>query len=192
MPADTIMKKFVLALSAAAAFSAFPSHVLAAPSADPQAAAAVNAMFDAMEMRKNMTAMYAEMQKAMPAMLRQQAVAMIEADPKLTPEQKKEAAAKAEQMLPGVAQAIGRIFNDPALIDEMLTEMVPLYTNNYTVEEIRQLAAFYKSPLGRKMMTLTPRLSAEGMAIGQRIMNPRLGKLMQDVMQQVQQEAQKP
>lgn len=177
------MKKFVLALTAAASFAAFPSFALAA---DAQATAAVKTMFDAMEMRKNMNAMYAEMQKAMPAMMRQQVLAMIQADPQLNAEQKKEAIAKAEQMLPGVAQAVNKIFNDPALIDEMINEMVPLYANNYTVDEIKQLTTFYKSPVGRKMMTLTPRLSAEGMAIGQRIMTPRLGKLMQDVMQEVQ------
>ncbi|MGG7602943.1 DUF2059 domain-containing protein [Massilia sp. BKSP1R2A-1] len=177
------MKKFVLALSAAAALSAFPSFACAA---DTPAAAATRAMFDAMEMRKNMNAMYAEMQKSMPMLLRQQAVAMIEADPKLDAEQKKQAIAKAEQMLPGVAQAMSKIFNDQTLIDEMINEMVPLYANNYTVEEIKQLTAFYKSPVGRKMMTLTPKLAAEGMAIGQRIMNPRLGKLMQDVMQELQ------
>ncbi len=177
------MKKFILALSTAAALSAFPSFALAA---DTPAVAATKAMFDAMEMRKNMNAMYAEMQKSMPMMLRQQAVAMIEADPKLNAEQKKEAIAKAEQMLPGVAQAINKIFNDQTLIDEMINEMVPLYASNYTVEEIKQMTAFYKSPVGRKMMTLTPRLAAEGMAIGQRVMNPRLGKLMQDVMQELQ------
>lgn len=177
------MKKFLLALSTAAALSAFPSFVMAA---DTPAVAATKAMFDAMEMRKNMNAMYAEMQKSMPMLLRQQAVAMIEADPKLDAEQKKAAIAKAEQMLPGVAQAIGKIFSDQALIDEMINEMVPLYTNNYTVEEIKQLTTFYKSPVGRKMMSLTPKLSAEGMAIGQRIMNPRLGQLMQDVMQELQ------
>ena len=177
------MKKFLLALSTAATLSAFPSFALAA---DTPAVAATKAMFDAMEIRKNMNAMYAEMQKSMPTLLRQQAVAMIEADPKLDAEQKKQAIAKAEQTLPGVAQAMSKIFNDQTLIDQMIDEMVPLYTSNYTVEEIRQLTAFYKSPVGRKMMALTPKLAAEGMAIGQRIMNPRLGKLMQDAMQELQ------
>ncbi|SFD48890.1 DUF2059 domain-containing protein [Massilia yuzhufengensis] len=180
------MKKFVVALTAAAAFAVLPSFALAAPAADPQATAAVKAMLDAMEMRKNMLAMYAEMQKAMPSIMRQQMVGLIQADPKLNAEQKKEAIAKAEKALPQVAQTVGKIFNDPALIDEMITEMVPLYTNNYTVDEIKQLTAFYKSPIGRKMMALSPKLSAEGMAIGQRVVTPRLGKLMQDLMQDVQ------
>jgi hypothetical protein len=182
----TSMKKFVLALSSAAAFAALPSFALAAPAADPQATAAVNAMFDAMEMRKNMVAMYAQMQVAMPAMLRHQAVGVIQADPKRTPEQKQEAIAKAEKLAPGVAQELGKILNDPTLIDEMIKEMVPLYADNYTVAEIRQLTAFYQSPVGRKSMALTPRLSAEGMAIGQRIVMPRLAKLRQDMLQGVE------
>jgi hypothetical protein len=180
------MKKFVLALSTAAALAAFPSFALAAPAADPQATAAVNAMFEAMEMRKNMVAMYAGMQQAMPAMLRQQIVGMIQADPKRTPEQKQEAIAKADKMVPVVAQELGKIVNDPTLIDEMMKEMVPLYADNYTVDEIKQLTAFYQSPIGRKSMALAPKLNAEGMALGQRVVLPRLAKLRQHMLQSVQ------
>jgi hypothetical protein len=180
------MKKFVLALTAAATFAAFPSFALAAPGSDPQTTAAVNAMFDAMEIRKNMTAMNAEMQQAMPAMMRQQLAGMIQADTKLSPEKKKEAMAKVEQLLPRVTQSIGKIFSDPTLVDEMITEMVPLYANNYTIDEIKQLTAFYQTPVGRKMMALAPKLSAEGMAIGQRITMPRLGKLMNDAAHELQ------
>lgn len=180
------MKKFVLSLALAAAFAAAPAFAQTAPNANPQATAAVKSMLDAMEIRKNMVVMYAEMQKTLPAMLRQQTAAMIEADPRLDAAQKKQALATFETKLPGVARAISQIFNDPAIIDEMINEMVPLYANNYTVAEIQTLTAFYQSPVGRKMMTLMPKLSAESMAIGQRILNPRIGKLMQDVMQEVQ------
>jgi hypothetical protein len=177
------MKKFFLTLSAAAAFAATPSFAFAA---DAQSTAAVKAMFDAMEMRKTLSASYVEMEKTLPAMMRQQITAMIDADPQLNAQQKQENKAKLEQNLPGIAAAIARTFKDPALIDEMMAEMTPLYANNYTVDEIRQLTAFYKTPVGRKMMTLTPKLSAESMAVGQRIMMPRLGKMMQDLMQELQ------
>lgn len=185
-PATTTMKKFVLALTAAAAFAALPSFALAAPGADPQTAAAVKAMFDAMEIRKNMNAMYAGMQQALPALMRQQLAGMLEADARLSPEKKKQAMARAEQMLPHMVQSLGKIFSDPSLVDEMIDEMVPLYASNYTVEEIRQLTAFYQTPLGRKMLALTPKLGAEGMAIGQRLMMPRVSKLMSEMAQDVQ------
>jgi len=180
------MKKFVLALSAVAAFAAFPSLALAAPGVDPQATAAVKAMFDAMEMRKNMTQMNAQMQQTMPAMMRQQMTAAIQADPKMSPEKKSEALAKLEKELPGMSQTLGKVFSDPALVDEMIDAMVPLYAENYTVAEIKQLTAFYQSPVGRKMMALTPRLTSEGMMAGQRIMMPRIGKVMQDMAKEVQ------
>jgi hypothetical protein len=180
------MKKFVLALSAAATFAAFPSFALAAPGTDPHTTAAVQTMLDAMDVRKNMAAMYAEMQKAMPGIMRQQIAGAIQADPKLTAEQKKEALAKFEQKLPGMAQSMGKVFNDPALINTLIDEMVPLYASNYTVEEIKELTAFYRSPIGRKMMNLTPKLATESMAIAQRVMMPRVGKLMQDMAQEAQ------
>ena len=180
------MKKFVLSLALAASFTAAPAFAQSAPAANPQAVAATKAMLDAMEIRKNMVGMYAEMQKTLPAMMRQQLVAMIQADPSLNAAQKKEAVEKFETKLPGLTQAIGKIFSDPSLIDEMINEMVPLYANNYTVDEIKQLTAFYQSPVGRKMSALMPKLAGESMVIGQRVMNPRIGKLMQDVMQEVQ------
>lgn len=179
------MKKFVLALATAAAF-AVPSFASAAPGADPQATAAVKAMFDAIDMHETLSASFAEMQKTMPAMMRQQIAAMIQADPQLNEAQKKEAMARMERLLPGMIGAMAKTFSDPTLIDAMIVEMTPLYTNNYTVDEIRQLTAFYQTPLGRKMMTLTPRLSSESMAVGQRIMMPRIGKMMQDLMQELQ------
>ena len=187
------MKKLFLAFTAAAAFAGLPAFALAAAPAapaaagvDPQATVAVKAMLDAMEVRKAMAATFVEMQKAMPGIIRQQAVGLVQADPSFSPEQKKDAVAKIEKMVPGVAQAVGKIFSDPALMDEMVAEIVPLYARHFTTAEIKQLTAFYATPLGRKMMATMPKLSAESMVISQRIVTPRLGKLMQDVMQDVQ------
>ena len=97
-----------------------------------------------------------------------------------------DAMAKVDKVLPGVAQALNQMFHDPALVDEMLAEMVPLYANNFTAAEIRELTAFYATPLGRKMMTMMPKLSAESMALSQKIVLPRIGNLMQQALQEAQ------
>ncbi|MDN4036710.1 DUF2059 domain-containing protein [Massilia sp. YIM B02443] len=188
------MKKLLAALFVSAAFAGAPSFAMAqatAPAAaatptaavDPQTTAAVKQMLDAMEVRKMMTASFAEMQKALPQMMRAQVGAVINADTSMDAAKKQEALAKVEQILPGAVDAVAKVFRDPALIDEMMAEMVPLYANNYTTAEIKELTRFYGTPLGRKMLALTPRLSAESMAIGQRIVTPRLNNLMQDIMQ---------
>ena len=188
------MKHLLRSLTIVAALAAAPSFAMAqaapAPAAttavSPQASAAVKELLDAMDVRKMMIASFAEMEKALPQMMRAQMTAVINADPGADAEKKKAALAKVEQVLPVASQAINRMFKDPALIDEMMIEIAPLYVKNYTVAELKELTAFYRTPLGRKMMALTPRLSAESMAIGQRIVAPRLNGLMQEVMQSAQ------
>jgi len=181
------MKKILLAVTCAAAFAGAPSFAVAqdaAPSA--QQAAAVKELMDAMDVRKMMTASFTEMEKALPQMMRAQVTAVINADPTASDEKKKEALAKVEQVLPGAADAVNRMFRDPALIDEMMAEIGPLYARNYSVGELKQLSAFYRTPLGQKMLALSPRLAAESMAVGQKIVAPRLNGLMLEVMQNAQ------
>jgi hypothetical protein len=189
------MKHFLRSLTLVAAVAAAPSFavaqtapapVAAAAAVSPQANAAVKELLDAMDVRKMMAASFAEMEKALPQMMRAQMTAVINADPGADAEKKKAALAKVEQVLPVASQAINRMFKDPALIDEMMVEIAPLYAKNYTVAELKELTAFYRTPLGRKMMALSPRLSAESMAIGQRIVAPRLNGMMQEVMQSAQ------
>ena len=189
------MKHFLRSLTLVAAVAAAPSFavaqtapapVAAAAAVSPQANAAVKELLDAMDVRKMMVASFAEMEKALPQMMRAQMTAVINADPGADAEKKKAALAKVEQVLPVASQAINRMFKDPALIDEMMVEIAPLYARNYTVAELKELTAFYRTPLGRKMLALSPRLSAESMAIGQRIVAPRLNGMMQEVMQSTQ------
>ncbi|WP_306391204.1 DUF2059 domain-containing protein [Telluria beijingensis] len=182
------MKKILLAVTCAAAFAGIPSFALAQAPAAPSAqeAAAVKELMDAMDVRKMMTASFTEMEKALPQMMRAQVTAVINADPTASDEKKKAALAKIEQILPGAADAVNRMFRDPALIEEMMAEIGPLYARNYTVDELKQLTAFYRTPLGQKMLALSPRLAAESMAVGQKIVAPRLNGLMLEVMQNAQ------
>ena len=185
------MKHILLSLTVAAMCAGAPPLAAAqtgavASAANPQADAAVKELLDAMDVRKMMTASFTEMEKALPEMMRAQMTAVINADPSADAAKKTASLAKMEQILPGASQAISRLFRDPALIDEMMAEIAPLYVKNYTAAELKELTAFYRTPLGRKMLALSPRLGAESMAIGQRVVAPRLNGLMQDVMQNAQ------
>lgn len=186
------MKRIVAALTCACAFAGVPSFALAqeaapaAAQASAQERAAIEELMDAMDVRQMMMASFTEMEKALPQMMRAQVTAVINADPGASDEKKAAALAKVEQVLPGAAQAINRMFRDPALVDEMMAEIGPLYARHYSVAEIRELAAFYRTALGRKMLALSPRLAAESMAVGQKIVAPRLQGLMLDMMQGAQ------
>lgn len=154
---------------------------LAAPVTDAQTAA-VMAVLDAMDVRKTMAASFDEMERNMPAMMRSQ----IRSNPSMSADQKAEALAKFEKALPVLSQRLHQVLADPALLDEITKEMVPSYASAFTVGELKELAVFYRTPLGRKLIVTTPKLVFEGLAAGQKIMTPRLNKLLQETMQGVQ------
>jgi hypothetical protein len=83
-----------------------------------------------------------------------------------------------EKALPTVTAQTHAMMTDPSLVDEILAEMVPLYAETYTLDEIHQLSAFYASPLGQKMLANMPTLMSRSMEISNRVMMPRVQKMM--------------
>jgi hypothetical protein len=53
--------------------------------------------------------------------------------------------------------------------DAMRPEMIRLYTDTYTEAELKQLAAFYKTPLGQKTLAKTPELMQRTAMIGAKL-----------------------
>ena len=56
------------------------------------------------------------------------------------------------QASPEESQKLRDIFS----IDEVINQLVPVYDKYFTEEELLGLIAFYKSPLGQKLLTVTP------------------------------------
>jgi hypothetical protein len=71
------------------------------------------------------------------------------------------------QLVPGIPDVFWVRFRRKLNIDELLYACIPAYNNYYTHNEIKELIAFYESPLGRKMVEVTPLLTQETMLIGQ-------------------------
>jgi len=49
----------------------------------------------------------------------------------------------------------------------MKERMAALYKANFTLEELKQINAFFSSTVGQKMQKLTPEFAAEGMKVVQ-------------------------
>lgn len=176
------MKKFLAAFATVIALSG-AAPVSAAPAVDPQVSAAVRSMFDAMKYRELMKATFAQMEANLPQNIRAGAAAAVENDPRLDAAAKKARLAELDKALPQVSAAIHTLLSDPGLMEEMLEAMVPLYANTYTLEEVRQMNAFYQSPVGQKMLATTPKLMGESMVLSNQIIGPRINKMMQSLMQ---------
>ena len=48
-------------------------------------------------------------------------------------------------------------------VDEVILRLVPIYDRYYTVDEVKELVTFYKSPTGHKLVESTPQILEETM-----------------------------
>jgi hypothetical protein len=179
------MKKYFVAFLTMVALGGAPAFAQTAPAADPAVTAAVKEMLVAMNYRQVMTTAFGQVGQTMPASMRSTVANMVDRNPKLSAADKEKATAQVEKSIPVAVAAIEKMMTDPTLIDEMIAEMVPLYANTYTLAEIHQLSTFYQSPLGQKMLANMPKLMNDSIAISNKIIGPRIGKVMEQVMQNV-------
>lgn len=52
--------------------------------------------------------------------------------------------------------------------DELVDEIIPVYKKYFTNEEIKQLIAFYQTPVGKKTITIIPQIYQESYEVGKR------------------------
>ncbi len=74
---------------------------------------------------------------------------------------------------PKPVEEIGRIVDQVLLpefkahLGELSDAMVEVWASHYTVDEMHQLADFYRSPLGRRVIEVSPQIAALGFTAGQ-------------------------
>jgi hypothetical protein len=73
-------------------------------------------------------------------------------------------------------------FKRQASPDELMNAILPIYDKHFSHQEIRQLIAFYESPLGRKISTTLPEIQRESVEAG-RAWGERLGDRMHEELQ---------
>lgn len=68
-----------------------------------------------------------------------------------------------------IRAAADRFFDKTLTDPQMSVEMAKVYERNFTEAEIKELLAFYKTPLGRKTLETLPKVMAESSQVGQRL-----------------------
>jgi len=115
--------------------------------------------------------------------IQRQVVAVAQMSPdaeNMTPAQKKLTNQFVNQSMKIVSDSVGWAAIEP--------EYVKLYAATYSEEEIDGILAFYKSPVGQKMLEMTPKLSSGGMDIVQSRMGefqPKIKALQEEYMKQM-------
>lgn len=179
-----IAATLLVSLACAGAYGQTAPAPLSTQAPDPKAAAAARELLDAMNYRATTAAAMKQMTSNMPTMMRNGAEASIRNNPKLSEKEKTDKLAEVDKMVPQAVAAVKKVLEDPKLADEMMAEVVPLYARYFTPDEMKQLATFYRTPIGKKSLQVMPQLMGEGMQVGQRVIAPRINKLMQELNQQ--------
>lgn len=161
-----------------------PAAAEAAQAASQSAAtadanAAVKELLAAMHYRELMAGMFRQMAQTMPSVTRQVATQTIEKNIRLTPEQRAAALARLDTEIPRIAAMTQSMFNDPGLVDELEGMVAPIYTRYFSAAEIRQIAAFYRTDTGAKMVKVMPQIASDSMQLSQQIVLPRIMKMVQ-------------
>lgn len=72
---------------------------------------------------------------------------------------------------------------------ERLYELfIPIYDKHYTIDEIKELTAFYQSDLGQTMLTKLPLILQESMSIGQLYGKELAEQVLEEEMNKVEEE----
>lgn len=145
---------------------------------DAETLAAANELLEATNARQMFQQTMEAMTAQLPAAMMQSAKATIDADTRTTPEQKKQALAKVEQMIPSMTETVRATLMVPEVYDEMLAQMPALYARHFTAHELREMAGFYQTPVGKKTLQVMPQLVAESMQLGQEAVARRMEQLM--------------
>jgi len=85
-----------------------------------------------------------------------------------------------QQLKPAIAQGRPEVERDyDAMVPQMLAAadarmgeftgaIAVIYASHFTVDELRQLTAFYRGPVGQKFLQIMPRIMQDSMTIGQK------------------------
>jgi hypothetical protein len=95
------------------------------------------------------------------------------------------------ELTPEVRTVLREFMDEHFRFEDLEPEMIRLYTDLYTEEEIRGMTAFYRTPLGQRVIETLPQLSAASTRIAQERLQTVMPQLIQRIME-VMQEEQKP
>ena len=143
----------------------------------PEQRAAIKELLDVTHARDNLGRAFQAMAQSVPVQMAGAANRQIEESP-ITQDQKQKVREGLNGTFPGVVKDADALITDPKNVDVALEKMIGIYARNFTVEEIRQIVAFYKTPVGVKTLTTMPQVVNETMQAGIATFQPKLAALL--------------
>jgi hypothetical protein len=87
-----------------------------------------------------------------------------------------------------IKEETGKLLSDPGISKQLVDMLVPIYAKYYTDTDVRQMIAFYKTPLGKKIIRNNPQISHDSLQSGEQwgrnVLAPELVKRIRTRFQQ--------
>jgi len=87
-----------------------------------------------------------------------------------------------------IKEETSRLLADPQTADQLVEMMVPIYAKYYSDADVRQMIAFYKTPLGQKIIRNNPHIAQASLQFGEQwgknVLAPELVKRIRARFQQ--------
>ncbi len=149
----------------------------------PELRAAVKDLLDTTKTREGLAQTLQQMSQSVRPQMGQMMAQRIEVNAALTPEQKQQVRASMEQPFESAVADGQKIVTDPKVVDDTVDRMTALYAQRFTLDEIKQLTAFYKSPLGQKSISAVPGIVHDAMQGSMSVLVPKLNALADSTVQ---------
>jgi hypothetical protein len=85
---------------------------------------------------------------------------------------------KANPQLAGKSAVLKKFFSMYMSWDSLKDDMIKIYTDAFSEEELKKITEFYKSPVGKKMIEKMPELMGKGMQLGVKRVQENQGELI--------------
>jgi hypothetical protein len=106
---------------------------------------------------------------------------LLEQDPSLTREQKKEMQKDLEASASRMIQRYRELFTQKINLGQLIEDIYyPLYDKHFTENELRDLIAFYKTPTGKKVISVMPALVVDSMSKLNEVLLPIVQKFIKE------------
>jgi hypothetical protein len=95
------------------------------------------------------------------------------------------------ELTPEIRAVLRQFMDEHFRYEEMEPDFIRMYADTFTEEEIRGLVAFYRTPLGQRMVETLPEITATSQRIVMERLQDAMPQLMQAMMEAMQAQEQK-
>ncbi len=152
------------------------------PPVTPEQRAAIKELLDAMNTRDALTKAYGAISQSLAPRMAEAMNRQIEVNASLSADQKQKMRQNIGPAFDSTVREAMGVVTAPKLVDETMDKMIPIYAKYFTLPEVKQLTAFYRTPLGNKTLSTMAQANNEALQAGAAIFSPRISAIMDKTM----------